>query len=128
MGKSPEKGTHDAQWQVNRFDSIPEAPEAEEEYLASLSWYRERSLIAATNFESATEQAVQNIRQVPHRWPIYFNSFRRYVLRQFPCSIIYQEFSSELVILAIAHGHRRPGYCNTAYSLPLDQVWFAIAP
>jgi len=85
-------------------------PEAEEEYLASLSWYRDRSPVAATNFESAVEVALQTIQKAPQRWPIYFNDFRKYVLRQFPFSIIYQEFLSEIVIFAVAHGSRRPGY------------------
>jgi plasmid stabilization system protein ParE len=85
-------------------------PEAEEEYLASLSWYQERSLIAATNFQSAIEQTLEKIGKAPQRWPIYFGNFRKYVLRQFPFSIIYQDFSSEIVIFAVAHGSRRPGY------------------
>src|SRR5258708_5071620 len=32
-------------------------PEAEEEYLSSLSWYRERSLSAAENFERVFDRA-----------------------------------------------------------------------
>ena len=51
-------------------------PQAEQEYLTSLAWYRERSLIAAINFESAFGQAVERIREAPHRWPIYFRDFR----------------------------------------------------
>jgi len=39
-------------------------PEAEDEYLASLSWYAERSPITADNFESAVEQAVDKIRAI----------------------------------------------------------------
>jgi plasmid stabilization system protein ParE len=85
-------------------------PEAEEEYLASLSWYGERSPIAATNFENAVEDALQAISKAPQRWPIYFSNFREYVLRQFPFSLIYQEVLSEIVIFAVAHGSRRPAY------------------
>lgn len=84
-------------------------PQAEQEYLTAVGWYRERSLIAAINFESAFEQAVARIREAPHRWPIYFGDFRKYTLRQFPFSIVYQDFS-EIVVLALAHGRRRPGY------------------
>ena len=85
-------------------------PQAEQEYLTSLAWYRDRSLIAAGNFEGAFEQAVARIREAPLRWPIYFNNFRKYTLRQFPFSIVYQDFSSEIVVFAVAHGRRRPGY------------------
>lgn len=85
-------------------------PEAEEEYLTSLSWYRDRSLIAAINFQSAIEEAVTRIASAPQRWPVYLDSFRRYVLRQFPFSIIYQELLSEIVVFAVAHARRKPGY------------------
>ena len=85
-------------------------PQAEQEYLTALDWYRERSLIAASNFESAFDQAVGKIREAPLRWPIYVANFRKYTLRQFPFSIVYQDFSSQVVVFAVAHGHRRPGY------------------
>jgi plasmid stabilization system protein ParE len=85
-------------------------PEAEQEYLTSLTWYKERSPIAAINFEAALEQAIDSIRQGPQRWPTYFGDFRRYALRRFPFSKIYRDFSSEIVVFAVAHGRRRPGY------------------
>jgi hypothetical protein len=85
-------------------------PDAEQEYLTALAWYRERSLIAATNFESAFEQAVRRIKESPQRWPLYFDDFRKYTLRQYPFSMVYQDLLSETVIFAVAHGRRRPGY------------------
>jgi plasmid stabilization system protein ParE len=85
-------------------------PEAEQEYLAALSWYLERSLVAAANFENAIRLAVAAVRASPHRWPTYFKEFRKYTLRHFPFSVIYQEFSSEIMIFAVAHGSRQPGY------------------
>ena len=62
-------------------------PQAEHEYLTSLGWYRDRSRIAAANFETAFEQAVERIMEAPRRWPIYFREFRKYILRQFPLSV-----------------------------------------
>jgi hypothetical protein len=85
-------------------------PRAEQEYLTTLSWYRERSPTAATHFASAFGQAVEKIREAPQRWPIYFKDFRRYTLRQFPFSLVYQEFFSGIVVFAVAHGRRQPGY------------------
>ena len=35
---------------------------------------------------------------------------RRYILRRFPYSIVYQLTTAELRILAVAHHRRRPGY------------------
>jgi plasmid stabilization system protein ParE len=85
-------------------------PEAEQEYLAALAWYQERSSAAARQFQNALEQAGQTIQRNPQRWPFYFGNFRKYTLHQFPFSVIYQEMISEVVIFAVAHGSRRPGY------------------
>ena len=85
-------------------------PQAEREYLTALAWYRERSLIAAVNFERAFGLAIERIMGAPYRWPIYFQDFRKYTLRQFPFSIVYQDSPSEVVVFAVGHGRRRPGY------------------
>lgn len=85
-------------------------PEAEQEYLSAIGWYRERSLTAAENFQNAVNHAVGSVAASPQRWPKYFEQFRKYTLRQFPFSVIYQELMTEVVVFAIAHGHRRPGY------------------
>jgi len=84
--------------------------EAEEEYLSALAWYRERSPTAAINFESAFDRAIRTIGEAPHRWPIYLADCRRYALHQFPFIIVYSTLGSHTVVLAVAHGHRRPGY------------------
>ena len=85
-------------------------PEAEQEFLASLEWYRERSLTAAVDFERAVTTAVETIGSAPQRWPSYFEQFRKYTLHQFPFSIVYEELLSEIVIFAVAHARRGPGY------------------
>ena len=85
-------------------------PEAEQEYLTALAWYRERSPVASSNFEIAFGQAAENVRKNPQRWPISFGDFRKYTLHQFPFSIIYQELLTQVVVFAVAHGHRKPGY------------------
>lgn len=84
-------------------------PEADQEYLSSPAWYKERSLAAALDFESEFQRAVSAIAEAPERWPIYFSRCRRYILHQFPFSIVYS-LEKEIYVLAVAHGHRRPGY------------------
>ena len=41
---------------------------------------------------------------------VFRGNRRRYILRRFPYSIIYQVTAEELRVLAIAHHRRRPGY------------------
>ena len=85
-------------------------PEAEQEYLSSLAWYKERSLTAALDFEKEFGAAMAAIAENPERWPVYLSKYRRYVLRQFPFAIVYRTLDTEIFVLAVAHGHRRPGY------------------
>ena len=85
-------------------------PEAEQEYLLSLAWYHERSRAAALDFEDEFQRAVFEVAEFPDRWPIYFSRCRRFVLRQFPFSLVYRNLENEVFVLAVPHGHRRPGY------------------
>ena len=85
-------------------------PEAQNEYLSSLAWYKERSLDAAFDFEYEFQRTVSAIAESPERWPVYLASCRRYVLHKFPFSIVYRVLDDEVLVLAVAHGHRRPGY------------------
>lgn len=85
-------------------------PEADREYLSSLTWYRERSSGAALDFEVEFQRAISAIEEAPDRWPVYLSHYRRYILRQFPFSIVYHIRPDEVLVLAVAHGHRRPGY------------------
>jgi plasmid stabilization system protein ParE len=84
--------------------------EAEQDYLSALAWYQERSPTAAASFESAFDRAIKTISEAPHRWPIYLAGCRRYTLHQFPFVIVYSILASHTIVLAVAHGHRRPGY------------------
>lgn len=90
--------------------SLTVHPDAEREYLTALEWYRERSLTAAVNFEEEVQRAISQVEQAPECWPSYFAVCRRFVLHQFPFSIVYRVYPSQVIVLAVAHGHRRPGY------------------
>lgn len=85
-------------------------PAALEEYKSALAWYLERNETAAAKFVEEIEYAVGLVIQSPQRWPDGQSSTRKFVLQRFPFAIIYREKETEIQILAIAHGHRRPGY------------------
>jgi plasmid stabilization system protein ParE len=58
----------------------------------------------------AREAALATLSENPLMWPSYIGGTRRCVLRRFPFSIIYRVKESNIVIIAFAHGRRRPGY------------------
>jgi len=80
------------------------------EYEAAIDWYFERSPIAAEKFETEVNRALENIAENPQRWPTHSMGSLRFFLRHFPFTVIYREQPSIIQIVAVAHGHRRPGY------------------
>jgi len=87
-------------------------PEAREEFLATVDWYRERSAAVARRF---VERALAEIRSNPESWPLAPHvaeilQARRILLRKFPYALVFLLLRSEIRVLALAHGRRRPGY------------------
>jgi toxin ParE1/3/4 len=83
---------------------------ATEEFEASLDWYFQRSPLAASKFAEELNRALDQISSNPNRWPIHRIGTRKFLLHQFPFILIYRELPSVIQILAVSHGHRRPGY------------------
>jgi len=85
-------------------------PEARVDLRDSARWYRERNATIAVEFRAAVLDAVRGVAQTPQRWPAHLYGTRRVVLHRFPFSIIYLHNPDEVVIVAVAHGKRKPGY------------------
>jgi len=85
-------------------------PAALEETKSAVSWCFERSESAAQNFVAELDQAAELILQAPDRWPRGELNTRRFVPQRFPYAVIYRERETDIQILAIAHGNRRPLY------------------
>ena len=77
---------------------------------AAARWYAERSATAAVAFSDEMDAAESAIARLPDAWPVFDGNTRRYLLRRFPFSLIYRVESHRVLIVAVAHGHRRPGY------------------
>jgi toxin ParE1/3/4 len=87
-------------------------PAALHESVAAEAWYREHSDEAALAFVKELDRAVRQIRADPTRWVVHARGTRRFLLRRFPFSVIYRVGSSEIEIIAVSHGRRRPDYCQ----------------
>jgi len=85
-------------------------PAALEELKSAVVWYLQRSEPAAQEFVGEVDRAIDLIVESPSRWPKGDYATRRFVLKRFPFAISYRERESGIQILAVAHGHRRPGY------------------
>ena len=85
-------------------------PGALDEAVSAAHWYRDRSPLAAARFVAELNQAIDRILEAPHRWPRSLRGTRKLKLPCFPFLVIYRETEESILILAVAHGHRRPGY------------------
>jgi len=85
-------------------------PSALAELKSATSWYLERNETAANKFVAELDRAMALLAATPRRWPSGEYGSRKFVLRRFPFAIFYREKETIVQVLAIAHGHRRPGY------------------
>jgi len=85
-------------------------PEARAELVEARNWYHKRSPLSSVAFSHAVDRAVSQIRDSPYRFPLADHGTRKVVLQRFPFNIFYRTAESEVVIVAVAHQKRRPGY------------------
>jgi plasmid stabilization system protein ParE len=84
---------------------------ADKEYQKTFRWYRRRSEKIADLFEAKMQEAIEKIAANPDRWPRSDNLHRWFRVRGFPFFLYYRILdTSQVLILAVAHGRRRPGY------------------
>jgi toxin ParE1/3/4 len=85
--------------------------EAAAEYDAAFDWYLERSPDAARKFDAEVDRALAQILQAPQRWASGPHHTRKFLLRQFPFTLIYRErLLGDVQVVAVAHTSRKPGY------------------
>ena len=83
---------------------------AEEEMVAAAQYYEHQSLGLGTEFLTEVERATASIAAYPDAAQKVKGEFRRRLLKRFPFGVLYATSSDEIVIVAIMHLSRRPGY------------------
>jgi plasmid stabilization system protein ParE len=92
-------------------------PEARAEVLDTVRWYLSQSNSAAIKFHEQLQLAEDKVRRNPELGSIYLHDCRIQRLGRFPYGIIYQLRSNYILVVAIAHLHRKPGYWKKRTSL-----------
>ena len=99
-----------------QFDSAATA-EAE----AAARWYEEREPGLGSDFLAELDRAVSEIARSPRSWQVSPDDSRarRFVLSRFPFSIVYvMRADDHVVVAAVAHAKRRPGYWRERLGRP----------
>jgi plasmid stabilization system protein ParE len=86
-------------------------PEAAIDLKEGKAFYRHRSPMAAVTFAHEIDTALRQIAESPLRFPAGEHGTREYVLPwRFPYTLVYRIRENVIVIFAIAHQSREPGY------------------
>jgi hypothetical protein len=90
-------------------------PEAKAEVGDAAAWYDDREPGLGDRFLDAVLEAQSDVEQHPDRFPPprHVRASRALHCRRirgFPYSMIYEVREHELLVLAVAHGRRKPGY------------------
>ena len=84
--------------------------EALGEYDAAVDYYIDNNEVVTRRFVAEFEFGVEAILANPSRWRKEGESARIYRMPNFPYSLIYRVVEEEVILIALAHHRRRPGY------------------
>lgn len=93
-------------------------PEALAEYEAAALYYAERDPAVAQRFVAAVEDAIDRILDSPTRWRVLDEDVRRCLTRVFPYGVLYTIEPEFVLLVAVMHCSREPGYWKRRVAKP----------
>jgi plasmid stabilization system protein ParE len=85
-------------------------PEALDEYNEAGHYYAQRQPGLDLQFIVSVEDAIGRTLEDPSRWRPYNEDVRRCLTRVFPYAVLYTIEADYVLIIAVAHCSREPGY------------------
>lgn len=85
-------------------------PEADAELEEASLFYESRVAGLGKSFAAEVERTISLVREFPEAGSPVGPAWRRVVVARFPYSIVYRQDPDKIVIVAVAHQRRRPGY------------------
>ena len=85
-------------------------PEADGELEDAVAYYHARNPQAAKRFDAAVRHEEWHLQNHPYSAAATLAPWRAWPIPHFPYSLIYQVARQELIVVALAHHSRRPGY------------------
>lgn len=83
---------------------------AEEDLNAAAVFYESRETDLGKEFLEELSQGFHRITENPFSYSIHFDEYRRYLMGRFPYGVVYRIEGQEILVFAVAHLRRRPGY------------------
>ncbi len=83
---------------------------AQKELEEAVLYYELEQYGLGQRFKGEVRRTIDRIKKYPTSWPIERGEVRKCFVHRFPYKVLYSVQEQNIVILAIAHQHRRPGY------------------
>ena len=93
-------------------------PDAAVELDEAAAWYERRQEGVGVAFLLRVDAAIERILNDPEACPIVEGHVRRQRVWKYPYDLLYAVDDGEVVILAVAHHHRRVGYWRRRVQFP----------
>lgn len=85
-------------------------PEALAEFRNAAEFYENQQLGLGSRFTNAIDSAITRIGESPTSWRVIEEDVRRYLTKVFPYAVLYSIEDNYILIVAVMHCHREPGY------------------
>lgn len=92
---------------------------AREEIREAADYYAAISPELGKAFKQELRQLMRLVATMPLAWPASGTDTRKCLMTRFPYLVIYAPLPNELLVLAVGHQHRKPGYWRER--LPLQE-------
>lgn len=83
------------------------------EYERAAEYYGLKEFGLDERFADCIESAIESVCSAPKMWPIIEVDVRQRVTHTFPYSVVYIELEQLIIIIAVMHNSREPGYWRT---------------
>lgn len=92
------------------MSSVGFDPDARAEFLAAVEYYEECQSGLGRRFRDAVERELVHICEMPFLFRVLHAPFRRCLVPMFPYAIIFTIDPASILVIAMAHAKRKPGY------------------
>jgi|SRR5205085_7368547 toxin ParE1/3/4 len=93
-------------------------PEALLEFEEAVQFYKERGRTLGRRFAREVQTTIAKIVATPERWRVLEQDVRVCRARVFPYAVLYTIELDYILIIAVAHDKRRPGYWRHRLTTP----------
>ena len=85
-------------------------PLADDELDKAADYYEDQQERLGLEFAEEIYLTIQRIVEFPHAWTPLSKRTRRCITNRFPYQVIYEIREEHILIVAVGHLHRKPGY------------------